>query len=84
MLRLDPTNAHGLHGRGSAHALRGEDDRALADFDAALRLDPNLARAYSHRADLHARRGEHEQAEADRREALRLDSNGLGGTLTSS
>ena len=39
--------------RASAYFGLGDDDRAMADDDAAIRLDPNMAAAYSGRGDIY-------------------------------
>ena len=72
-MRLDPHNARAFYNRGHAHHDRGELDRAIADFDAALRLDPHNAQAYNSRGHAHALRGEDDRAFADYAAALRLD-----------
>src|ERR1700739_4740292 len=39
--------------RAGAYFGLGDDDRAMADDDAAIRLDPNFAAAYSGRGDVY-------------------------------
>jgi tetratricopeptide (TPR) repeat protein len=59
--------------RGSFLRDRGELDRAIADFDAAVRLDPNSPDTYINRGIARYRRGDLDRAIADYDEAIRLD-----------
>ncbi len=59
--------------RGFTWRMKGDFDRAFADFDAALRLDSNLAAAYHNRGYAWELKGEHERAIADYNEAIRLN-----------
>jgi serine/threonine protein kinase/Tfp pilus assembly protein PilF len=61
-----------LVGRGEAHLLKGDLDRALADSDEAVRFAPHSSEARLLRARVHATRGKDDLAAADRREAARL------------
>ena len=60
-------------GRGEAHLLKGDFDRALADADEAVRFAPQSAEARLLRARVHDKRGKPDLAEADRRAAARLE-----------
>ncbi len=70
-------DATAYHGRGRALSTRGDHDRALADFNAALRLDPAYALAYVERGGEWLQRGEVDKAFADFKEALRLRPKGI-------
>jgi tetratricopeptide (TPR) repeat protein len=59
--------------RGDASKNRGEWDRAIAEYTAALRDDPNNARAYNSRGAVYRNKGDLDTAIADYTQALRLD-----------
>jgi lipoprotein NlpI len=60
--------------RASAYFGIGDDDRAMADDDAAIRLDPNLAAAYSGRGDIYMDREDPDRAIAEYGQALQHDA----------
>lgn len=59
--------------RGVEWTNKGDIERAIADYDAAIRIDPKYAEAYHNRGLLRAARGESDRAIADYDAALRLD-----------
>jgi len=59
--------------RGNAYLNKGDDDRAIADYDNAISLDPDCAEAYGRRGDAHFNQREYERAIADYDAALRRD-----------
>ena len=59
--------------RGWSHAVKGDQDQAIADFTEAIRLDPKDAAAYNNRAISYAKKGDHDKAIADFTEAIRLN-----------
>src|SRR5262249_55576686 len=59
--------------QGLAHAQRGDYERALVEFTAALHADPTSAAAHIHRGDAYRLMGDGERALADYTAALRLD-----------
>ncbi len=59
--------------RGLAYSNKGENDRAIADYDQALRLVPDYAGVYNNRGLAYWRKGEYDRAIADYEQALRLD-----------
>ena len=59
--------------RGNILRDRGELDRAIADFDAAVRLEPKSADTYINRGIARYRRGDLDRAIADYDEAIRID-----------
>jgi tetratricopeptide (TPR) repeat protein len=58
--------------RGTAFSHRGENGRALADFNEAIRLEPNNAGAFNNRGLVWNAQGESERAIADFSESIRL------------
>ena len=61
--------------RGRDLLLKGEYDKALADYNQALRLKPDYAEAYNGRGAAWRSKGEHGKAFADFNEAIRLRPN---------
>lgn len=59
--------------RGVEYAAKGDHDRAIADYSAAIRIDPKFAEAYHNRGTSWASRGEPDRAIADFDAALRLN-----------
>ena len=66
-------NSRPLVERGKAYLNKGDDDRAIADYDTAISLDPNCAEAYGRRGDAHFNKREYDRAVADYDAALRRD-----------
>jgi tetratricopeptide (TPR) repeat protein len=58
--------------RGSVYLLKGDDDRALTDFNEAIRLNPRFTEAYVSRAFSYHRKGEYDRALRDCDDAIRL------------
>ena len=56
-----------------AYRVKGENDRAIADYTEAIRLDPKNANAYSNRGYAYSDKGDTDRAIADFTEAIRLD-----------
>ena len=74
-IATDPTDqqrAIAHNNRGVAYREKGERERAIADFDAAIRLDPTYALARFNRGLTQDAQGRHEAAIADLTEAIRL------------
>jgi tetratricopeptide (TPR) repeat protein len=59
--------------RANAYDIKGERDRAIADYDEAIRLNPKNARAFQIRGLAHRAKGDNDRAIADYDEAIRLD-----------
>ena len=69
-------NRFGAHfSRASAYLGRGELDRAIADFNAAIAIKPRYRLAYVGRGDAHDRKGDHDRAIADFNKAIALEPN---------
>lgn len=64
--------------RGAEWANKGDFDRAISDYDAALRIDPKLADAYHYRGSAWAHKGNPDRAIADFDAALRLNPKDSG------
>jgi lipoprotein NlpI len=71
-IRLDPNFAYAFQGRGSALALSGDPNRAIAEYTAAIRLDPTLGYSFAGRGAARHENGDDDGAIADLTEALRL------------
>jgi len=68
----DRAYADYFYGRGVAYQGKGDLDRAIADFTAAIRLQPRYAIAYASRGSAYEAKGECDRAAADYSEAIRL------------
>lgn len=75
--RLDPpllgTDAKAHVTRGNQFFVRGQFERAIRDYDAAIKLDPKNAKAYYGRGCAHARVDDTIRALLDLTEAIKLD-----------
>lgn len=58
--------------RGLAYDARGDDTRAIADYDAAIKLNPNSAHAFNNRGNAYRALGRDARAIEDYDEAIRL------------
>jgi tetratricopeptide (TPR) repeat protein len=54
--------------------LKGDNDKAIADYNAAIRIDSSLASAFQNRGDAYTRKHEYDKAASDFSEAIRLNS----------
>jgi tetratricopeptide (TPR) repeat protein len=61
-----------FHDRGLAYFLKGDYDRAIADYNEAFRLDPTDADAIQLRGRAYYDKGDHDRAMADYKMAFRL------------
>jgi lipoprotein NlpI len=68
---------HGLaikyYNRGTEFDAKGDDDRAISDYNQAISLDPKYANAYYNRANAYRNKGDIDRAIADYSEAIRLN-----------
>ena len=62
-----------LFNRGRVYPVKGDTDRAIADYDEAIRLDPGLPFRVEQPRHRLPGKGEHDRAIADYNEAIRLD-----------
>ena len=65
-------------GRGDAYFYKGEYDRALQDFSAAIDRTPTLPHGYIGRGYVYLEKGEHDKAIQDFDTAIGLDENNSG------
>jgi lipoprotein NlpI len=61
--------------RGNAYRSKGDNDRAIQDYDQAIGLDPNNAYPYNGRGVAYQRKGDNDRAMRDYDQAIRLDPN---------
>lgn len=59
--------------RGNAYHAKGDEDRAISDYDQAIRLNPKFANAYGGRGNAYQSKGDNDRAMVDYNEAIRLD-----------
>lgn len=69
-----PADALTLHQRALDHFRRGEHERALSEFDAALKLNPHAAEVYLSRGRVHASRKDHARAVEDFDKTISLNA----------
>jgi Tfp pilus assembly protein PilF len=50
---------------------KGDNDRAIADYNEAIRRDPNSALAFDNRGTAYLKKGDNDRAIADYNEAIR-------------
>src|SRR6266540_1241688 len=59
--------------RAFEYHAKGDDDRAIADYNESIRLDPNYADSYNNRGTAWLAKGNYDRAIADFSAAIRLD-----------
>ena len=59
--------------RGSAYHDKGDNDRAIADYNEAVRLNPKSGMAFHNRGVAYLEKGDNDRAIADYSEAIRID-----------
>src|SRR5450755_915794 len=62
-----------FNNRANGYLKKGDDDRAIADYDQALKLDPNYALAYNNSGNAHFLKKNYDRAIADYDQAIRID-----------
>ena len=72
---LDSVDARSHVARGDAWRQKGDNDRAIADYNEAILLSPEYAFAYASRGYAWRQKGDIDRAIADYSEAIRLDPN---------
>ena len=66
-------SAADYRGRGNAWSCKGDNDKAIADYTAAIRLNPKEADAFYDRGIARENKGDWEKAIADYTKAIQLD-----------
>ena len=69
---MKPDDAAAFYNRGNAWGIKGEYDKAIADFTEAIRLKPDDAAAFFYRGLAWGNKREYDKAIADYTEAIRL------------
>ena len=75
LLTRNPKDAGAVFNRGMSYYLKGEHDRAIADFDQAISLNPKHAAAYDGRGDVYMEKGDDDRALADFTLAININPN---------
>jgi tetratricopeptide (TPR) repeat protein len=70
MIRLHPRFAEAFYFRGQAYELKGDDARALPDFNHAIEFGQDYAEAFFSRSTIYARQGQDDKAIEDATRAL--------------
>jgi tetratricopeptide (TPR) repeat protein len=65
IIERDPKDVVSYYNRGAAHGLKGDVDRAIADYTKAIVLNPNYAPAYNSRGRAYASKGDYIRAVDD-------------------
>lgn len=67
------TLANLFYNRGLAYQDKGDNDRAIQDYDQAIRLNPSYADAFSNRGNTYAAKGDNDRAIQDFDQAIRFN-----------
>ena len=59
--------------RGNAYRAKGDNDRAILDYNQALSIDPNYVSVYNNRAVAYFNKGDYDSAIADYNQAIAID-----------
>ena len=70
----NPKDVIAYHNRGEAYGLKGDLDRAIADYNRAIELNPNYAPAYNSRGRAYTSKGDYVHAVAWSPDGTRLVS----------
>jgi len=74
-LEQETTNdlATAFYNRGNAYSTKGDNDRAIRDYDEAIRLNPKFSDAFYNRGNVVLDKGDNDRAIRDYDEAIRLN-----------
>ena len=72
-IQQNPKDAVSFSNRGIGWSLKGDQDRALSDYNEAIRLNPQFANAFANRGNAWRAKGDKDRAIADYNEAIRLN-----------
>src|SRR5215475_15617591 len=64
--------AEAFNNRGAGYRLKGDYDRAIADYAQAIKLNPKLVAAFVNRGVVHEKKGDHDHAIQDYDQAIKL------------
>ncbi len=70
-----PNKARGYYARGVSYSKRGEYDKAISDFTAALNIEHNYPDAYFNRANAYSKMGQYDKAISDYTRVLNITPN---------
>jgi len=65
MIQQNANDAVAYHNRGDAYGLKGDIDRAIADYSKAIEVNPSYAPAYNNRGRAYASKGDYIRAVGD-------------------
>jgi len=64
--------AEAFNNRGISYRFKGEDDRAIQDYNQAIRINAKFAAAYNNRGIAYDRKGDYDRAIADYDQGIKL------------
>jgi tetratricopeptide (TPR) repeat protein len=70
---MNPSDVDSYNNRGAAYEAKGDNERAIADFNKALDIDPRLAKAYYNRAAVYRAKSEIDRAITDYSKAIEIN-----------
>ena len=74
-IELKPDLAEAYNNRGTAYKKKGDNDRAIKDYNKAIELKPESCRTlYINRGEAYADKGEYDRAIADHNKGIALNS----------
>ena len=65
--------AWAYYDRGSEYSDKGDNDRAISDYNEAIRINPKYVKAYNSRGHAYREKGDYDRAISDSSEAIRID-----------
>ena len=66
------TDADVYYKRGEAWSIKGDYDRAIANYDKAIEINPIFVAAYNNRGNAYSKKGQHDQAISDYTKAIEI------------
>jgi tetratricopeptide (TPR) repeat protein len=71
-IEIKPDDAKAYNNRGLAYYEKGDNDRAIADYNKAIGLEPDDADTYNNRGNAYSAKGDKDRAIADYNRAIKL------------